>query len=240
MSDHHDDEEAVADEAPAYSTTPDGVAEHIAREVRDAARASREGLAAEAEQAAAQVKAAATEAGDAVQARALEAAAGLSGHMSMLSGEMVALAQEIKGLRGQTIRQRRLIRLMAVSLVLDVCLSLGLGALFLKANSSDEKTRASCLAGNETRASQVTLWDHVIGELRGPSPTPERAHQLDDFRTFVLTTFEPRVCPTVSELDLRWLAVVPFAGVTGAAALVTVRRRRAQKAMAEMTEAPPG
>lgn len=72
-------------------------------------------------------------------------------------------------------------------------------ALTTAAARNAASIRQLCLAGNEARAQQVTLWDHVITiTLPPPRETPaQRRHRLAAeraFEAYVHRVFAPRDC----------------------------------------------
>jgi hypothetical protein len=98
-------------------------------------------------------------------------------------------------------RNRRMIRLLSVAIVLDILLSVGLGVTALRAsqiaaqaNSLEQQARTTCLAGNDARAGQRSLWQYLLSL---PPPTPrtlEQQQQVDRFRAYVNKVFQARRC----------------------------------------------
>lgn len=115
--------------------------------------------------------------------------------------ERIAGSPDIDALVRASKRNRRLITYLAISVGLDVLLSLGLGALAwranqlaLQANSIEARAYATCVAANDARAGQVTLWDYVI-DLPPTTPrTPAQQKEADDFKVYVHHLFAPRKC----------------------------------------------
>lgn len=122
------------------------------------------------------------------------------------------LIESIDGLRGEVAdtrlygtHNRKLIRLVAVSVFFDVALSLGLGAIAIQSrHASDKATRASstlvvnCLSGNESRRIQTDLWKTV---LQFPAPANEtaeakrqREEQTQKFKDYIGVAFAQRDC----------------------------------------------
>jgi hypothetical protein len=102
-------------------------------------------------------------------------------------------------------RSRLHIRLLALSLVFDISLSVGLGALAIKADNASKKAtsvraqqRSSCTAGNEARSIESQLWNYVLNSPPPANQTPAEAatlkQEVDRFRTFIGDVFQPRVC----------------------------------------------
>jgi hypothetical protein len=101
--------------------------------------------------------------------------------------------------------QRIMLRVLTVSLVLDIVLSVGLGfvafqaqRLAAEATSLRQQQRATCLAGNEARAGQITLWHHVLSDFPATAPrTEEQAQQAHQFALYVENLFKPRNCSRI-------------------------------------------
>lgn len=115
--------------------------------------------------------------------------------------DRIAGSPDIDALVRASKRNRRLITYLAISVGLDVLLSLGLGALAWRANqlalqadSIEARAYATCVAGNEARAGQVELWGYIL-TLPPTSPrTPAQQQQADDFKAYVERLFAPRRC----------------------------------------------
>jgi hypothetical protein len=100
-------------------------------------------------------------------------------------------------------KSRRNIRLIAVSVALDVALSVSLIFLAVgQASVSDQIHRSqvtACGIGNGNRAAQIRLWDHVIAISKAPpgetaAQRTARLAKLAAFRAYVRTTFHPVDC----------------------------------------------
>lgn len=123
------------------------------------------------------------------QAEAIAAATELSRNIKCLSDDTVKLRTTGK-------RQRRLIRILAVSVALDFLLSFCIAFVAyvsLSARSDAGVSRVAqyetCLSANRTRAVQFNLWNTVfdtIGEDRLPEVT--------ELKVLVAQTFSPRSC----------------------------------------------
>src|SRR5690242_3503931 len=74
---------------------------------------------------------------------------------------------------------RRLVVAFAISLLLDITISIVLAVYFNKA----------CQIGNETRAEQIRLWDGVVAHFSPPHPTVAQHLQQVRFLRFVHDTF---------------------------------------------------
>lgn len=111
-----------------------------------------------------------------------------------------SLRGEVHDLKAYGRRNRRLIRIVTLSVIFDVLLSFGLGyATWRASRASDQAARASsaltvnCLAGNESRKIQTDLWNTVLA-FPQPNPTPEQEAQTQKFKDYIATAFVIRDC----------------------------------------------
>lgn len=115
--------------------------------------------------------------------------------------ERIARSPDIDALVKASRRNWLLIRILGVSVALDVLLSGGVGYLAYQAsrtaqqaNSLQVQIHTTCEAGNEARAGQITLW-HYLLDLPPTTPrTPEQQEQARQFRAYVDRLFAPRRC----------------------------------------------
>lgn len=98
-------------------------------------------------------------------------------------------------------RQRRAIRLLAVSIVLDFILTIGLTVVSVKTNevarlaqSNKEAVIANCETANESRANQLKLWQYVFDIPPTVPRTPEQDKRVGEFKVFIDKTFAQRNC----------------------------------------------
>lgn len=113
----------------------------------------------------------------------------------------IAGSSDISTLVKASRRNRLLIRILGVSVALDLILSAGVGYLAwqaqhlaTQANSLEERAKATCVAGNEARAGQIELWHYVL-DLPPTTPrTAEQQAQADSFRSYINRLFAPRQC----------------------------------------------
>lgn len=116
---------------------------------------------------------------------------------------MTDLGQDIKTLHSYGHRNRRMIWGLAVSLVLDIALSIVVAVVAVKAsqtNSLAQQNRvasvATCVSGNQARAVSMQLWTYVL-DISQKSPTtasPDKQKQIQDFRAYMLAAYAPRDC----------------------------------------------
>ena len=115
--------------------------------------------------------------------------------------ERIARSSDIEALVRSSRRNWLLIRILGVSVALDVLLSGGVGYLAYEASRTAQQAASlqvqlhtTCVAGNEPRAGQITLW-HYLLDLPPTSPrTPEQQQQAVQFRAYVDRLFAPRRC----------------------------------------------
>lgn len=132
-----------------------------------------------------------------LQEKAIEEAAKLNHSISSLS-------KDTKELASYGHRSRTLIRLLVVSFIFDLFLSVIIGVVVVKANDTAGKAQdtasqlhitqvaqsETCQASNKARATNVALWNNVfdtIGEARLP--------EIPELRRQVAESFAQRECP---------------------------------------------
>jgi hypothetical protein len=106
-------------------------------------------------------------------------------------------------------RRRRQIIWLAVSLVLDIFLTIGFGVLAVQARETSlatAKTQATLVSGcqtsNEFRRTEAGLWEHILSlQPIMTNLTPEQQAQRDktiaEFQVYLKTTFAPRDCNNI-------------------------------------------
>lgn len=122
-----------------------------------------------------------------------------------LQDDMQGLSNEIRDLKKQNIRSRNYIRMLAMSLVFDICLSVGLGLVAWRTNHSAEQARqatiAACESGNNVRKAELQLWDYVLSfpptQTETPQQKAQREVQTAKFRDYVHKTFATRDCSKI-------------------------------------------
>jgi hypothetical protein len=93
------------------------------------------------------------------------------------------------------------LRILGVSVALDILLSATVGYVAWKANATAEQAnsiqsrqRNACLAGNTTRAGQQQLWHAYLAIPPSTPRTPAEQRQIDQFRVYVDHLFAPQTC----------------------------------------------
>lgn len=107
-------------------------------------------------------------------------------------------------------KRRRQIIWLAISLMLDLWLTIGLAFLSIQARDtaievqkSNNSLISNCKIGNEFRASEAGLWQHILsiqpvnqGQLT-PEQEAQREKTVADFQQYLKTTFAPRDCDNI-------------------------------------------
>lgn len=122
----------------------------------------------------------------------------LAGAIEKLNAD---LADAVVALGKIVQRDRRRVRILAASVILDIVLSIAVGFFAVTAVSAKDQaeqnrtnSRIACLAGNDARAGQIQLWDYVLSVSASKSPTPEEKARTETFRVYVKNLFKPRDC----------------------------------------------
>lgn len=127
-----------------------------------------------------------------------------------LATAMDVLSKKLESLQLFGKRNRTFIRILAVSVALDLLLSFGLIVSVDRANAaaaaakrassaaavSKEANFQTCVSSNAARLVQVQLWDYVLNLPPSPdrAATPEQQAQVEQFRIYVHTAFAQREC----------------------------------------------
>ena len=123
-----------------------------------------------------------------------------------LTGALEAVAGELKYLRNYGRTNRHLIVVTFASIALDLILTFFLVFTYSTAHDAGQVASAehssliaSCVAGNQTRAEQVQLWDHLAA-LSTPPPheTPAQKargeQEIAMLLQYIRRVFKPRDC----------------------------------------------
>lgn len=133
---------------------------------------------------------------DDAAARALDIANELSGVVSDLAAKLGNIAAARR-------RDRHILRVLAVTLALDVALSVAFVFLYAGQAQVSQQIHASqlhaCAIGNQFRHGQVALWEHVISVAQVPkgetaAERKARLAKLAAFRAYVRAQFKPVNC----------------------------------------------
>lgn len=101
------------------------------------------------------------------------------------------------------------VRWLAVSLLLDVLLTIAFGwvtiqthNLAVEAESNKTALIRNCETANEARKNQRALWGFILSVPPQEPRTPEQQKRVDSFSQFVDTTFAPRDCEAETEASV--------------------------------------
>jgi hypothetical protein len=135
---------------------------------------------------------------------AMAAARGLTEALNRMSGQLAQVQasseerDEALAVYGRT--NRRMIRGLIVSVVLDVILTFAVGVVGVAAHNNAvtiQRTSASnlalCQAGNVARHQQIDLWDFLLG-LGKPPQTAQERKTVTEFKAHLADIYAPRDC----------------------------------------------
>lgn len=120
-----------------------------------------------------------------------------------LQQSVEGLRTDIGGLTTYGRRNRRLIRWLTVSLIVEALLMVAVAVLAVQARQAtsaaarnEQTQQATCRAGNESRAANRNLWSYVLdlSAATNPHPTPAQQEAAAKFRVFVGQVFAARDC----------------------------------------------
>lgn len=121
-----------------------------------------------------------------------------------LTSSLDALSGELEAANRFGRRNRRMIWWLAVSLLLDVVLTVVVAVVAVEVNHASDKAAqvhsqqvATCLSTNEGRKLNVQLWDYVLSIPPSRPRTEEQDKRIADFRVFLHKTFAPRDCSRI-------------------------------------------
>jgi hypothetical protein len=106
-------------------------------------------------------------------------------------------------------RNRVMIWVTIVSLVLDILLTAGFAVVAVQAHDASTAATANaqyqqalCQAGNVARAQQIQLWTHLLSlqpAAGTPKRTPAQQKQLGEFRAYIHSVFLSRNCKQLGQ-----------------------------------------
>lgn len=98
-------------------------------------------------------------------------------------------------------KRKRQLRLIVISIFLDLFLTLGLGYLSIQthgiasqAENNKEALVQSCKTSNEARSNNKQIWDFLLNVQTPNTPTLQQKQVRDQFQSLVNNTFAPRDC----------------------------------------------
>jgi hypothetical protein len=100
---------------------------------------------------------------------------------------------------------RRLIRGLIVSLILDIVITVAVGLLSVQAHNNtvaightSASNLALCQASNVARHQQIELWEFLLDLSKGPQTAQQRA-TVSEFEAHLRAIFAPRRCTSLGQ-----------------------------------------
>jgi hypothetical protein len=117
-----------------------------------------------------------------------------------LADSLDGVRRELREVKEQGRRNRHLIWGLAVSLLLDVTLTVVVALVAVQAHSASStasqayaSNQALCTATNTARVQQVELWTYLLNLTKGPE-TPAEKKVIGEFTAYLHKVFAPRDC----------------------------------------------
>ena len=129
-----------------------------------------------------------------------------------LSDALNAMTRQLGEVKATVRRSRRFIIALAVSLVLDVALTIGVSVAAIQANDASGKASATitqlhasnlaaCRQANVTRRQDIAIWNQFLADLAPPAArTPKVAAELAGINKLIRVKDTPRNCATAYKL----------------------------------------
>jgi hypothetical protein len=130
-----------------------------------------------------------------------------SAEMAALATRAIKTAEEVSGTQASIVKQqarnKRTLRWLFASVAVDLALSIAMVTLAIAQAHVSAQIHQSqlnaCAIGNDFRAGQVRLWDHVIAVSSAPrgetaAERKARLAKLTAFRSYVAAHFRPVDC----------------------------------------------
>lgn len=99
----------------------------------------------------------------------------------------------IVDLKKTSVKTSRVLRFAIIGLVLDLALSVGLGAAFWRTESTNGRVTIACQETNELRQAELNLWLPLLANPR-PDQTPEQIAQAAQFELTLRAQFALKDC----------------------------------------------
>jgi hypothetical protein len=117
-----------------------------------------------------------------------------------LTDSLHGVQNELRRVKKQGRKNTHLIWGLAVSLILDVTLTVVVALVAVQAHSASDtasqayaSNQALCTATNSSRLQQIELWSYLLDLTKGPE-TPAEKKVIDEFTTYLHKVFAPRDC----------------------------------------------
>jgi hypothetical protein len=95
----------------------------------------------------------------------------------------------------RVIRDGRRIVVITLLVLLDIALTFGVAWDAVRLHSlSTQDQYQSCVSGNQFRAADTLLWEHVLIVTTPPHPTTQQKETVAEFRQYLGTVMAPRNC----------------------------------------------
>lgn len=103
----------------------------------------------------------------------------------------------IQLIKAENRRNRSLVRMLAISIVFDVLLTIAIGIIGFNNYSTGTQLRAEtaqrCISENATRAADTKLWTLALADAP-PAQTPQVQQEIDQFKQNIHVLFAPIDC----------------------------------------------
>ena len=132
-----------------------------------------------------------------------------------LTGALEGMTAQLSALTAYGKKNRHLIAGLAVSLTLDLILTVFVAVTAIQAHDANTSAQAAravavvaaqnnrnlCLSNNVARAQSIELWDYLLAlpPAKGaPPPSAQQKERVAAFRAFLDKVYQPRNCVHVS------------------------------------------
>jgi hypothetical protein len=145
---------------------------------------------------------------DEVTPPAAQAQAGVVATAQGLTDALGRMTAELENVRAYAQRSRRVIIALAISLVLDVAVTITVGVFAGQVSNATNQASATltqlhktqvsaCRLGNQSREQEIALWEH-IASVGTTSKTPAKVQREDRaLLAYIRRIFSPRDCAAI-------------------------------------------
>lgn len=125
--------------------------------------------------------------------------------------QLSGIVERMDAIAGYGRRTRRLARVLLVSFILDIALTLGLTFLY---NQTHQSQLDACHVFGNSRRDQIGLWSRITSLIKGP-----HARQFDQrLNDIVHKTFRPLNCSAIYHTQPFWVLLLITGGALAIAA----------------------
>lgn len=115
-----------------------------------------------------------------------------------LAEQLGKTVKDMKEVAGYGRKTRLLVRLLFISLALDIALTLTVAVLSVNALSRNgDVTKAQISACQTSRGDQLTIWNGLVKNFTSPNPTKAEERRTRVFLNFVDSRLDPSRCITL-------------------------------------------